>query len=655
MLDKALARATSTLKEDYALQLQVGRAGFSGLTTVRLERVAVTPDSAPRLVDVKQMKISVKLLPLLSQKIRLDRVDLEDAFLTLVKENGAANYDFLFSRKKADVAGPSDRTQPNLAQMAEKLIEQAFDKIPYHADLKNVAVSYRDSSGTQRVHIPEGQIRRGRYDVDVFLNENSAKWNLSGKIARRDKELSITIASENPDLELPLLRRKYGLKTKFDKVTFDLKEIKRHGREQLMVLGSFEVHDLLLNNRRLSDKDINLPHAMATGGLLISENALQITDGSAVRVRDFEFSPQIKYTHQPSKRIDLSIHTGRFKAQDFFDALPRGLFETLEGIQVDGAIAYDLDFAVDFDQPDSLHFVSRIDDRELKILKWGNADISKLNGEFVHEVYEDTTKLREILVGRANPNFTPLPQIAPILVTTVLNTEDPFFYEHKGFEEEAFQLSIITNIKEKGFKRGASTISMQLVKNLYLNRNKTVMRKLEEILLVWLMERSGQVSKDRLLEIYFNIIEWGKNVYGIREASQYYFGKAPSQLTLGESLFLSSIVPRPKTGLSSFDYTGHLKPWVKRHFNTYGYIMQRRNQLQNVEVPEGYGFYQVVLQPNLRPPRPKGVIDSIPSSEQMHEMIDDIDADEARRRSLIERLLGIGREKEENESTAPQE
>src|SRR5690606_40048447 len=111
-------------------------------------------------------------------------------------------------------------------------------------------------------------------------------------------------------------------------------------------------------------------------------------------------------------------------------------------------------------------------------------------------------------------------------------------------------------------------IWMQLVKYLCLNRNKTMMRILEEILLVWLMEASREVSKDRMFEVYLNIIEWGKNVYGITEAASYYFGKKPADLTIGESLYLSSIIPRPKTALGSFDYTGHLKPWVQRHFNT---------------------------------------------------------------------------------------
>src|SRR5690606_14759720 len=152
----------------------------------------------------------------------------------------------------------------------------------------------------------------------------------------------------------------------------------------------------------------------------------------------------------------------------------------------------------------------------------------------------------------------------------------------------------------------ASTISMQLVKNVFLNRNKTMMRKLEEILLAWLIEHSAQVSKDRMFEVYITVIEWGRNVYGIHEAASYYFGKRPAELNVGESLFLSSIIPRPKTGLSSFDYTGHLKPWVQRHFNTYGYIMSRLGQLQDEQVPEAYGFYSVVLEPGLRPARPKG-------------------------------------------------
>ena len=161
------------------------------------------------------------------------------------------------------------------------------------------------------------------------------------------------------------------------------------------------------------------------------------------------------------------------------------------------------------------------------------------------------------------------------------------------------------------------------------------------------MEQSKQVSKDRLFEIYLNVIEWGKNVYGIAEASKYYFGKTPAELTIGESLYLSSIIPRPKTGLSSFDYTGHLKPWLLKHFNTYGYIMTKMDQLHDENVPANYGFYQVQLQPNLRPPRPAGVPDSSASSESIHDMADEMDREEELRKKLLEKLFGKQPEQQE--------
>src|SRR5690606_34270200 len=165
----------------------------------------------------------------------------------------------------------------------------------------------------------------------------------------------------------------------------------------------------------------------------------------------------------------------------------------------------------------------------------------------------------------------------------------------------------------------------------------------EEILLVWLMEASGEVSKHRLLEIYLNIIEWGKRVYGVSEAAHYYFDKDARQLTLGESLFLSSIIPRPKTGLSSFDYTGHLKPWVQRHFNTYGYIMSKVGDLNNVVVPENYGFYEVILQPRLRPPAPvfQDTIDTANQGiiEEHEQIIREMEADEQTKRSILDKLL----------------
>ena len=157
------------------------------------------------------------------------------------------------------------------------------------------------------------------------------------------------------------------------------------------------------------------------------------------------------------------------------------------------------------------------------------------------------------------PDFRPISKIPAFLQSSVLTSEDPSFFQHRGFLEDAFRESIVTDIKEKRFARGGSTISMQLVKNVFLSRQKTIARKLEEALLVWLIENQNLVTKERMFEVYLNIIEWGPLIYGANEASRFYFRKDVSRLTLAESIFLASIIPRPKWFKYSFDETGHLR------------------------------------------------------------------------------------------------
>lgn len=181
---------------------------------------------------------------------------------------------------------------------------------------------------------------------------------------------------------------------------------------------------------------------------------------------------------------------------------------------------------------------------------------------------------------------------------------------------------------------------MQLVKNVYLNRNKTIVRKLEEILIVWLMESTRAVSKDRMFEVYLNIIEWGHNVYGIREAAQYYFGKHPMQLTLGESIYLASIVPRPKTGLYAFTYDGGLKPYISSYFRYIGNIMARRG-LAPADSTGTYGFYAVNVREPLRPERPAS-IDTL--QLEMPQRDFDVELEEVR--GLLDRIFGRDEEQE---------
>lgn len=270
------------------------------------------------------------------------------------------------------------------------------------------------------------------------------------------------------------------------------------------------------------------------------------------------------------------------KTQDFITSLPDGLFTHFQGMEATGDFDYKLDFMFNKNRPNTIVFKSNVNKQNVNIIKYGNIDLAKLNGEFTYRAIDKGVLQRPVFVGASNPYYTPLDQISPYLQKCVLTSEDPSFMSHHGFINEAFKQSILKNIRTKKFSRGASTISMQLVKNVFLTREKTLSRKLEEILLVYIIENNRITSKQRMLEVYFNIIEWGPNVYGIGEAAEFYFQKRPADLNVRECLFLATIIPKPKKFMWQFDQQGLQKAYATKQQTFLRNLMFRRGLL----VPE---------------------------------------------------------------------
>ena len=136
-------------------------------------------------------------------------------------------------------------------------------------------------------------------------------------------------------------------------------------------------------------------------------------------------------------------------------------------------------------------------------------------------------------------------------INAVIISEDGTFWSHHGFDWFEFRESIERNFEEGRAVRGASTITQQLVKNLYLSSSKNPLRKIKEWILTWYMEQ--QLGKSRILEIYFNVIEWGDGVYGIEAASRYYFDKSASSLNREECARLAAIIPSPRKHRADVD------------------------------------------------------------------------------------------------------
>jgi len=136
-------------------------------------------------------------------------------------------------------------------------------------------------------------------------------------------------------------------------------------------------------------------------------------------------------------------------------------------------------------------------------------------------------------------------------INAVIISEDGTFWSHHGFDWFEFRESVERNFEEGRAVRGASTITQQLVKNLYLSSSKNPLRKIKEWILTWYMEQ--QLGKSRILEIYFNVIEWGDGVYGIEAASRYYFDKSASSLNREECARLAAIIPSPRKHRADVD------------------------------------------------------------------------------------------------------
>jgi monofunctional biosynthetic peptidoglycan transglycosylase len=149
-----------------------------------------------------------------------------------------------------------------------------------------------------------------------------------------------------------------------------------------------------------------------------------------------------------------------------------------------------------------------------------------------------------VKLARTRPaGWVSLGSISKVAVGAVVVSEDWAFYQHKGYDPNQIREAVKESIEEGSLGRGASTITQQVVRNVFLTKEKSVWRKIKELYLAVRLEET--VKKARILEIYFNIAEWGPGIYGIGSASQYYFKKSPSELTAKEGAFLAMLLPSP--------------------------------------------------------------------------------------------------------------
>lgn len=275
----------------------------------------------------------------------------------------------------------------------------------------------------------------------------------------------------------------------------------------------------------------------------------------------------------PSTPCDAAIH-----------AIPRGMLQELSQMHLEGRLAASIVLRVDSERLDETLLRFAIEDRCRFTTVPALADVTRFQVPFRHEVLEPDGSVFTMDTGPGTVAWTPMAEISPFLVHAVLAHEDASFFSHRGFAPWAIRDALVRNLRERRYVLGASTITMQLVKNVFLRREKTLARKVQEVLLTWWLESS--LTKPQILELYLNVIEYGPSVYGIRAAASHYFGRTPAELSVAEAAYLAMILPNPPRFHELYD-AGALTPSFRRRTEGFVGVMARRGRIDAAAEAQG--------------------------------------------------------------------
>lgn len=319
------------------------------------------------------------------------------------------------------------------------------------------------------------------------------------------------------------------------------------------------------------------------GSIGVDGSKFEVKDGKVtfgrVRARsDISFA---RTKDRLQLHADALIDAG--SCADMFEALPQGAAPLLSGAHMSGDFRWQGGIDLDTDNLTATkanwNMRNRCRFSDVPV----DAHPEQFRTQFSLNVPDYDGQPLELRTGPGSLHWTPLQEMSPYMESAVLTTEDGGFYNHHGFDSGAIEGAIKSNMESGKFTRGASTISMQLAKNLYLERDKYIARKIQEALLTMLLEQ--ELTKREILELYLNVIEYGPGVYGIRKAAKHYFNSSPGELSVAQCFFLASILPKPKG--QYFEENGELSPSRARVVRHLLKVAQGRGRIAPLDLVEG--------------------------------------------------------------------
>ena len=247
---------------------------------------------------------------------------------------------------------------------------------------------------------------------------------------------------------------------------------------------------------------------------------------------------------QVDRRYRARIQVPPVPCQEVLAAIPVELVPSLDGFELRGDFDMDLRIDIDYADLDALELGGKVGLTNCAVRRAPHAvSMDRLAAGFTHRVTMRDGSQRSVQLYPNSGTYTSFDQISPHMVAAVLTTEDGGFWRHRGFLPSQFEEALRRNLRAGEIRLGASTITMQMTKNVFLKHERTLSRKLQEMVLTWYVESA--LSKRRIMEIYLNVIEFGPGIYGVTRAADHYFGKHPRDLSSLESAYLALMLPSP--------------------------------------------------------------------------------------------------------------
>lgn len=541
--------------------LKIKKFSLFGNFTIQISHIRVCDQKAREdFLNIQNINTEVQVWKGFHRTLILKKFNAEDLNIHVVKENNYHNYHFLTERKRDSKSTDSH----DYRKAITKLLEKVENFCPNKLKVKSIDILTDIDSVRTCYTFSDFSICNGKGSSSLLVKstgQSAESWNFSCTLDKKKHAYEGTIVRNGSDQALgsvPFMQYFEGMDVRLHELSgrFTLGLADKQSRRCRL---SGRIRQLQCQHHYLADVPVRIDSVGGDLKLNIFAHSFEIDSTSTVHLNRAALHPYLRFDKNQNKHIYFKINERDCAAEPLFASLPADLFQSLPKMKIEGKMGFNCLFDCNFGEIDSLKFDFNLINQNRSIhISEGLGEITRFNEAFEYTFYDHGEPIRTLIVGPENPYFCPSNAIPNLMKQAILASEDGAFFVHNGFCKSAMQSALVDDLKAGKMRRGGSTITMQLVKNLFLSRKKVLSRKFEEMLLVWLIEDQHLISKDRMFEIYVNIIEWAPGIIGLGEASQFYFHKKPSELTMPECIYLATLIRSPKHYASTLNNDGSI-------------------------------------------------------------------------------------------------